>query len=145
MTTSHLARFSDEFEWAYTVVDADIDEMGHANNLQYLRWTLKAATAHSKHVGWPSSRYRELGAGFIVRSHSIKYRIPALVGDQLVIRTWVADMQKVSSVRKYHIVRVADGRRLAEAETNWVYVDFSSGDLLKIPDEVSNSFRSQSA
>jgi acyl-CoA thioester hydrolase len=140
MNQDALGQFSETFELPYTVVESDIDEMGHANNLQYLRWTLKAATAHSAYVGWPSSKYEELGQGFIVRSHQIKYRIPALLNDQLTIRTWVAEMQKVSSIRKYHIIRNSDGRRLAEAETNWVFVDFESGELRKIPSEIEQAF-----
>lgn len=131
---------SEIFELPYTVVESDIDEMGHANNLQYLRWTLRAATAHSRHVGWSSTQYAELGQGFIVRSHAIKYRIPALLDDQLVIRTWIESMERVSSVRKYHIIRQQDGRRLAEAETNWVFVDFSTGELRKIPLELMQAF-----
>ena len=138
--TENLQPFSSVFEFHYEVVESDIDAMNHVNNLEYLRWTLKAAHAHSRFVGWSSERFREYGAGFIVRSHNIKYRLPALLGDSITIKTWVKELSKVSSVRKYQIVRTSDGRRLADAETNWVFVDFQTTQLKTIPDEIRSAF-----
>ncbi len=131
---------SSVFEHRWAVDAEDLDEMNHVNNLRYLKWCLKAAVAHSDDVGWPSRRYHESGFGFIVREHKIKYRIPAVLGDEVKIRTWVATMDKVSSVRRYQILRVSDGKRLAEAETTWVFVNLSTLELTKIPDAVRDSF-----
>ena len=58
------------------------------------------------------------------RAHKIKYRIPAVIDDHVVVQTWIETMEKVSSDRRYHIVRKSDGKRLAEAETTWVYVNW---------------------
>lgn len=118
----------------------DLDEMNHVNNLQYLKWTLKAASAHSRHVGWTSQRYRELGSGWIVRSHKITYKLPALLDDLIEIRTWIDDFERVASLRKYEIVRQSDGRTCAQAETRWVFVDFATQKLVAIPDEVRAAF-----
>ena len=132
--------FSPVFEFHYDVVESDIDAMNHVNNLEYLRWTLRAAHAHSRSVGWSAERFREYGAGFIVRSHNIKYRLPALLGDHVTIKTWVKELSKVSSIRKYQIIRTSDGRRLADAETNWVFVDFQTTELKSIPEEIRSAF-----
>lgn len=133
-------RLSDEFEYRLIVDEDSIDEMNHVNNLQYLRWTNRAAVAHSSHVGWTSKRYHDSGFGFIVRSHNIKYRVPAQLGDSILVTTWIADMEKVSSVRKYRITREGDGQLLAQAETNWVYVDLKTLRLTRIPKEVQEAF-----
>ena len=126
------------------VNDEDLDEMNHVNNLQYLRWTLNAASEHSRKVGWPSERYRELGASWIVRSHQITYKVPAILGDQIEIRTWIEDLEKVSSLRKYEIVRKSDGRTCALAETRWVFVDLATLKLTEIPEIVRSAFRESS-
>jgi acyl-CoA thioester hydrolase len=128
------------YEYAITAQIDDLDEMNHVNNLVYLKWCLKAAGAHSKHVGWPSKRYQASGFGFIVREHKIKYKIPALLGDQVVVKTWVETMERVSSVRRYQILRVADGKRMVEAETNWVFVNMKTLALARIPIEVRSAF-----
>jgi acyl-CoA thioester hydrolase len=129
-----------KFVQTRTVVEEDLDELNHVNNLQYLRWTLKAASAHSLHVGWPSQRYRDLGSGWIVRSHQITYKVPAILDDQIQIRTWVAGFDKVSSVRKYEIIRESDGTLCATAETRWVFVDFATLKLREIPQDIKLAF-----
>ena len=118
----------------------DLDELNHVNNLQYLRWTLKAASEHSKFVGWPADRYRESGTGWIVRSHKIIYKVPAQLGDEIVIRTWIDEFDRVSALRKYEIVRKSDDRTYAMAETRWVFVDLATLKLITIPDEVRSAF-----
>ncbi|HAY81352.1 MAG TPA: acyl-CoA thioesterase [Planctomycetaceae bacterium] len=133
-------RFSDEYELRLSAVEDDIDELQHVNNLVYLRWSLKAAVSHSSHVGWPGARYRAHGAGFIVRSHNIKYRYPAVLGDEILIRTWIVAMERVSSLRRYDIVRERDAKLLARVETNWAFVDFQSLKLQRIPDAIRNAF-----
>ena len=134
---------SEIYQFQRVVVEDDIDQMNHVNNLQYLRWCLKAAVAHSAHVGWPTERYVEAGAGFIVREHKIKYKVPAVLGDEVVIQTWIDSLKKYSTVRKYKILRLADNRKLVEAETNWVHVNFETLELTRIPAEIKDAFRPQ--
>ena len=73
------------FDYLHTVIPEDIDELGHAGNFQYVKWTQQAAIAHSTANGWSPQRYFELGAGWVVRAHKITYLKPALEGDELVI------------------------------------------------------------
>ncbi len=127
------------YEHPHIVAAAEIDELGHAGNVVYLQWTQAAAIAHSAAQGWPGEAYRQLGAGFVVRSHAIEYLRPALLGDQLIIRTWVADFRRVSSLRKYEI-RHEGGPLLAQAETLWAFVNLATGRPVRIPLEVQAAF-----
>jgi acyl-CoA thioester hydrolase len=133
------------YEHAVTVVPDDIDRLGHVNNLVYLAWMQAAALAHSAAQGWPPERYEALGAGWVVRSHEIKYHAPAQLGESVIVRTWVADMSKVGSTRRYKIVRAGDDRLLARAATLWAFVDYSTGTLQRIPAEVVEAFELASA
>lgn len=128
------------FEDQRSVMSPEIDLMGHVNNIEYLRWTQRAAVRHSDAQGWTTEDYLRLGQGWLVRSHHIEYRQPALLGDQIIVRTWVADMKKVTSLRRFQILRLADGALLAEASTNWAFVNFETGTLCRIPSDVSNAF-----
>lgn len=128
------------FEDERRVVSSEIDLMGHVNNIEYLRWTQRAAVRHSDAQGWTTEDYLRLGQGWLVRSHLIEYRQPALLGDTVVIRTWIADMKKVTSWRRFRIFRSADQALLADASTNWVFVNFQSGTLCRIPSEVRRAF-----
>ena len=128
------------YEYSLVVVPEEIDRLGHVNNLAYLAWLQSAAIAHSTAQGWPSERYEQLGLGWVVRSHEIKYLEPAYVDEQIVVRTWVADMKKVASTRRYQVLRASDRRLLASAATQWAFVDFKTGTLRRIPEEVWQSF-----
>jgi acyl-CoA thioester hydrolase len=116
----------------------DIDPLGHANNVAYVQWMQEAAIAHSTAQGWPMSRYRELGMAWVVRRHTVEYLQPAQEGERITVRTWVADMQRVTSLRKYEIL--SGERVLARAETNWAFIRTSDGRLTRIPEEVGKSF-----
>lgn len=128
------------YEHPLVVVAEDIDRLGHVNNLVYLKWMLAAAVAHSAVQGWTGDRYDQLGCGWVVRSHEIKYLAPSYLDQRIIVRTWVADMTRVSSTRRYKIMRADDRTLLASAATQWAFVDFSSGTLRRIPTEVSGSF-----
>ncbi len=128
------------YEYSVIVSDEEIDPQQHANNLAYLKWMQDAAIAHSTAQGWSPERYQEQGISWVARSHTIEYRRPAFAGEELVIRTWVSDMQRVSSRRRYQCLRPADGALLAIAETNWAMVDRASGRLIRVPREVADAF-----
>ena len=129
-------------EWTHTVTDADLDGLGHANNISYVKWMQSAALAHSAAQGWPVDAYSRLGCGWVVRSHFIEYLSPALLGDTIIVRTWVADMKKVTSLRRYRIVATRSDKELilAKAQTNWAFIDYRTGVPKRIPVEVSSAF-----
>jgi acyl-CoA thioester hydrolase len=129
------------YEHFHTVLPEEIDALGHANNLRYLKWAIDAAVAHSAVQGWPSKAYRELGAGWVVRAHQIEYLRPTFAGEEIIIRTWVADFRKVTSLRRYRMIRRSDGRLLASAATDWAFVNYETGKPLRVPPEVSACFQ----
>jgi acyl-CoA thioester hydrolase len=116
----------------------EIDPLGHANNIAYLEWMQAAAIGHSAAQGWSGEGYRERGWAWVVRSHAIEYRLPAVAGDRIEVRTWVCDMRRFTSRRKYALYRGES--LLARAETNWAFVNVQTGRLAPIPPEVSQAF-----
>ena len=129
------------YEYRHTVRGDEIDPLGHANNVAYVDWMQSAAVAHSAAQGWPGERYRRLGSGWVVRSHKIEYLQPALAGDQIIVRTWVATMKRATSLRHYKILRQADQLLLATAETKWAFIDYATGNPMRIPPVVTESFQ----
>src|SRR5207237_5491809 len=105
----------------------DIDELGHASNLVYLRWTLDAALAHSTAAGLDQRAYLDRGEGWVVRRHDIDYLRPAFAGEQLVVETPVAAFGAARSLRPTSILRASDGALLCSATTTWAYVRVAAG------------------
>ena len=113
-----------QFEVPLTVDGADIDAMGHVNNIVYLRWVQEAATAH-----WNSAATAEQRASYawVVVRHEIDYLRPAMPGDALVARTHVGAVSGAKFDRHVEIWRPADNQLLARARTVWVAIDPDSG------------------
>lgn len=128
------------FEYPYRITAEDIDGQGHVNNVSYVRWMQDAAVAHSRAQGWNSPRYEEIGCSWVARRHTIEYLQPAFTGERIVVLTWIADMKKVTSLRKYRIIRPQDSCVLAVAETNWAFVNSKTGSPKRIPIEIIESF-----
>jgi acyl-CoA thioester hydrolase len=128
------------FEYKLTVPDSAIDGQGHVSNLEYVRWMQEAAVAHSAAQGWPRDRYRQLGAGWVVRSHKIEYLQASFAGDEVTVYTWVADFRKIRSLRKYKIVRTTDHQVLAVAETDWAFIALDQRVPRRIPAELAGAF-----
>ena len=128
------------FEYHVTVTEAEIDEQGHVNNVEYIRWMQAAAIAHSAAQGWPAQRYQEIGAGWVARSHKIEYLQAAFAGDEVVVYTWVSDFRKIRSLRKYKIIRRQDRTVLAIAETDWAFIGMAHRVPRRLPPELVKSF-----
>lgn len=117
-----------------------IDVQGHVGNLAYVGWMQDIAIEHSEVVGWPMSRYLELGAGWVVRSHFIEYLRPAFADEVVGAHTWVPRFDQRSTPRRYLFVRDSDRAVLARAETAWVFVDLTTGRRRTIPPALLAAF-----
>ena len=114
---------------AFTVEASDIDQLGHANNVAYLRWVQDVAAAHWQHFFPPTDALPP--QVWVVQEHRIRYHRPAYAGDELRASTWVGDVKGASSQRLTRIER--NGELLCSAETQWVLLDAGSGRPVRVP------------
>jgi acyl-CoA thioester hydrolase len=125
--------FAFRFTHEFVVPDTAIDALGHANNVEYVRWVQDVAEAHWLAICPPM---RQDAYVWVVREHRVRYKHPAFVGDVLCATTWVGDASGATSVRHTRLTRVADDVLLCEAETTWVLLDPKSGRPVRIDAEV---------
>ena len=133
-----MSDLHEPYELAILPDAADIDELGHVNNVTYLRWVQDAALAHTTALGLGQKDYVALGKAWVVRKHEIEYLRPAMEGDVLVLETRVTSMSVASSVRKTRILRGEE--ELCRASTDWVFVELSRGRPCRIPTQVADRF-----
>ena len=77
---------------------------------------------------------------WVVREHKIEYLLPAFADEIIEIRTWVENIRRVRSLRKYEFIRRSDGKVLVKGETDWVFVNAKTGEPKAVPAEVVNVF-----
>jgi len=125
-------------EFVFVVPAEAMDENGHANNVEYVRWMQLAAISHADAVGC-SAATRDAGASWVVRTHHVEYLRPVFSGQEITIKTWVSTMKKSSSLRKYLFLRGEE--QIARGETVWVFVQAQTGRPRPIPGAVSSLFQ----
>lgn len=124
---------------AFQIPQSAIDENGHVNNVSFVQWMQDIAVEHYEAIGGVNPM-QLIGATWVVREHRIEYFLPAFAGEEIEIRTWVENVRRVRSLRRYEFMRTSDGKTLVKGETDWVFVDVKTGAPRAIPGEVSNVF-----
>jgi acyl-CoA thioester hydrolase len=129
---------SSVYSKTYKIPKSAIDENGHVNNVAYVQWMQDIAVEHYSSIGGVIAQGPT--ATWVVREHKIEYLLPAFAGEEIEIKTWVENVRRVRSLRKYEFVRKTDGKVLVRGETDWVFVDVKTGAPRAIPEEVSRVF-----
>lgn len=122
----------------FRVGASSIDLLGHVNNLEYIRWMERIATAHAAARGWTFERLRGIGRIWVAREHWVEYLRPAFEGDALEASTWVQAIRGPACMRRYAVTR--GGELLMAGATEWVFVDFERKRPAQLPPEMSGAF-----
>jgi len=128
---------AERFDLPLSVVPGDIDELGHVNNVVYLRWVQDVAIAHWTAASTDAQRAE---VAWVAIRHEIDYKHPALPGDTIVARTWVGTADANRFERHTEILRAADEKVLARARTLWVPISRLTGRLTRVSDDVRARF-----
>lgn len=127
------------FRYTFKISSEAIDENGHVNNVHYVQWMQDIAIRHYEVLGGiPLTR--EIGATWVVRSHTIEYLSPVFAGDEIEARTWVVNIHRVRSLRLYAFVRKSDNKQVVIGETVWVLVNIKTGRPVAIPENIGKIF-----
>ena len=129
---------SSTYSKTITIPKTAIDENGHVNNVAYVQWMQDIAVEHYASIGGIQAQGPD--ATWVVREHKIEYLLPAFENEEIEIKTWVENIRRVRSLRKYEFIRKSDRRLLVRGETDWVFVDVKTGSPRAIPEEVSKVF-----
>ncbi len=107
-----------KFSHSFNVEPSDIDELGHVNNVAYLRWVQDVAVAH-----WRHAATEEMLASFlwVVVRHELDYKKPAFENEEVTVTTWVGEWKAATCERFTEISRGDD--LLVKGRTLWCMVD----------------------
>ena len=114
----------------------DIDQMGHVNNVMYLRYVQETAEAHWKSF---ASRSLQNDVLWVVLRHEIDYKKSAMEGEILQCSTWVEEAYGVKMPRFVEI-RNSYGDLIVRAKTTWCAIDAITKRPKRIEIELYNQF-----
>jgi acyl-CoA thioester hydrolase len=133
----HLDSAVERFEMRITIDPSDIDQMGHVNNVVYLRWVQDVAVAHWLAAA-PAVDLNKLL--WVVIRHEIDYKQPAFLGDEIVACTWVGTATRITFERHTEVLRASDRSVLARARTVWCPINPKTGKPTAVSAEVRALF-----
>lgn len=130
------------FVTAFTVDESHIDRLEHMNNAMYLTFMEQAAWHHTEALGIDWQAYVDLDAACVVHRHELDYLMPAHLGDELEVATWIAENDgRLTMWRGFQFRRVADGRTVFRARTQYVTVKLSNGRARRMPQSFVEAYR----
>ena len=123
------------------VLADDIDAYDHVNNSVYLSWLDQAAWSHSAALGLSLQQCVAMRRGMAAHRTEIDYLRAALLGDRVLVGTWiVAADAKLRVERRFQARRAADGETLARARIDYVCINLDSGRAVRMPDSFRNAY-----
>lgn len=126
------------FTQRFPVAPADIDELGHVNNIVYLRWAQDIATAH-----WRARASAEAVDKFVwvVTRHEADYRAALELGDEVEVRTWVDEAPRGAIWARFVEIRAAGASKpAAEIKSFWCMLDIASRRPKRVPADLQQRF-----
>lgn len=126
------------FTQRFPVDAADIDELGHVNNIVYLRYAQDIAIAH-----WRARASEEMVAGFVwvVMRHEVDYRAALMLGDEVEVRTQVDDAARGPAwMRFVDIYKVGADKPAAQIKSNWCLLDAHTRRIKRVPPDLIARF-----
>jgi acyl-CoA thioester hydrolase len=127
LESSFVADDPFQYTACWPVRHYELDSNGHVNNAVYLQYAEHLTIEHSERMGFGAEWTANRGGAWVVHRNLVTYHRPAVYGDLLELTVRVLLVQGTRGVRRTSIRRGADGTRLADVLTEWVWVRLSDG------------------
>jgi acyl-CoA thioester hydrolase len=121
-----------QYEHDVEVRFRDCDAFGHVNNAVFLTYLEEARFGFWKRLSGATGIPRS----FILARVECDYRIPATLGDRLIVRVAVAAVGSSSFTLAYEVLLARTRQIVATAKTVQVMYDYTAARSIPIPDDI---------
>jgi acyl-CoA thioester hydrolase len=118
----------------------ECDAYGHLNNANYARYMQETAFDASAAAGYDLARYQAMQRHWLIRQSCVDYLRPLTYDDQVQVTTWVSDFRRASSRRQYEFRLLPGNEIVAQAYSDWVFLDTLHNLPATIPEELIRDF-----
>ncbi|WP_400079322.1 acyl-CoA thioesterase [Winogradskyella sp. R77965] len=125
------------FEKTITVLKDDIDDLNHVNNVRYVQWVQDIAKEHW--LAYASKEILETYSWFLV-NHFIEYKSQALLGDKLLLKTYVPQVEGVSTTRHVEIINAETNQLIVKSKAKWCLIDSKTQRPTRITPRIAELF-----
>lgn len=118
------------------VKEAHLDTLKHVNNVVYLQWVNEISEVH-----WNILASKDLKEKYfwVVVRHELDYKHEALLGDEVIISTWIGKTEGVKSVR--HVEICKGDKVLLKAASTWCLIDATTLRPTRIKNDILDTLK----
>jgi acyl-CoA thioester hydrolase len=120
------------------VLPSDFDELGHVNNVMYLRYVQEVSANHWKSL---ATEEQLTSCIWVVGRHEIDYNHAIHPDDEVVGLTWVHPPQGMRFARSVWLVSPGMDKIYAQAYTIWLLLHKETGKPRRVDNELLESFK----
>jgi len=129
------------FESELAIRPDDIDMNNHVHNSKYLDYVLAARYDQmSRCYRMSMEEFIAMGLGWVVKSCRVEFKRPLVLGDAIIVRTWIEEIGGSTARVKFEIVKKSSGKLSADGVFEYSMVSLSSGRAQTIPDDVVRKY-----
>lgn len=128
------------FEKSLVVIQDDLDDLEHVNNVRYVQWMQDIAKEH-----WLAKAPENLikSTVWVVLSHHIAYKSAAKIDDVILLRTYIEKSKGPVSTRIVEMYNKETGQLLVNAKTEWCLLNSKTFKPMRISPEIAGIFISR--
>ena len=138
MTTKpHYSKFETEL----AVRPDDIDMNNHVHNSRYLDYVLAARYDQMKRCYKVSmDEFLRMGLTWVVKSCLIEFKRPLMLGDTIIVRTWIDEIGATSAKVRFEILKKENGKLASDGYFDYSMVSVKAGRAEKIPRHIIEKY-----
>ncbi len=122
------------------IVEDDLDDLKHVNNVRYVQWMQDIAKEH-----WLAKAPKDLvdTTVWVVLTHHITYKSSAKLDDIIVMKTYIEKTKGPISVRVVEMYNKDSKLLLVKSKTEWCLLNSETFKPMRISPEIENIFIKQ--
>lgn len=125
------------YKETFKVVQEDLDDLNHVNNIRYVEWIQDISKKHWLNVVDEATRNKMV---WVVKNHNITYFKSAILNDPIEVTTHIKSTRGPLSIRVVEIRNNKTGQLLVNATTEWCLLDAKSFRPKRVPESIQNLF-----
>lgn len=129
------------FESELNVRPDDIDMFNHVHNSKYLDYVLAARYEQmDKFYGMSWEDFAKQGYGWVVTKVTIAFKRPLIMGDVMLIRTGIVEMNERGCTVQFEIVNKKTNKVASDGTFDYVMIDLSTQRSAKVSEEMIKAY-----
>jgi acyl-CoA thioester hydrolase len=124
----------------FRIRSSECDANGHLHSSHYLRFMQESAFDALAKAGYDLENHQNLEYIWLIHETYVQFRKPIYYNHKIKVKTWLADLRKLSTRRIYEFNSWKDNQLLADGWSDWVYIDVNTKKPTRIPSNYGQVF-----